>query len=57
MASSADRDLTLHRASPEQLTARLELRRSNAAQPHRNRKREMKRPGKGSRNNWKRDMA
>ncbi|AFU20702.1 hypothetical protein SEA_CHUPACABRA_78 [Mycobacterium phage Chupacabra] len=56
MASSADRDLTLHRASPEQLTARLELRRSNAAQPHRNRKREMKRPGKGQRKAWKREL-
>ncbi|ATN92213.1 hypothetical protein SEA_TIPSYTHETREX_84 [Mycobacterium phage TipsytheTRex] len=39
----------------DQLKARLELRRSNAAQPHRNRKREMKRPGKGNRNNWKRE--
>lgn len=57
MASSADRDLTLHKAAPAQLQARLELRRSNAAAPHRNRKREMKRPGKGTRNNWKRDMA
>ena len=39
-------------ATPEQLRARLELRRSNAAAPHRNRnrKREMKRPGKGKRN-------
>ncbi|QLF84463.1 hypothetical protein SEA_TOPANGA_71 [Mycobacterium phage Topanga] len=57
MASSADLRLTSHKASPEQLTARLELRRSNAAAPHRNRKREMKRPGKGSRNAWKRDEA
>ncbi|QNJ55886.1 hypothetical protein SEA_PAINTERBOY_84 [Mycobacterium phage PainterBoy] len=31
----------------DQLKARLELRRSNAAQPHRNRKREMKRPVQG----------
>ncbi|ATE84819.1 hypothetical protein OKCENTRAL2016_80 [Mycobacterium phage OKCentral2016] len=46
----------MHRASPEQLTARLELRRSNAAQPHRNRKREMKRPGKGQRKAWKREL-
>jgi hypothetical protein len=37
-------------ATPEQLRARLELRRSNAAAPHRNRKPEMKRPGKGNRN-------
>jgi hypothetical protein len=37
-------------ATPEQLRAWLELRRSNAAAPHRNRKREMKRPGKGNRN-------
>jgi hypothetical protein len=36
--------------------ARQELRRSNAAVPHRNRKREEKRPGKGSRNNWKREV-
>ena len=43
-------------AAPEQLRARLELRRSNAAQPHRNRKAELKRPGKGNRNNWKRDI-
>ncbi|AOT25448.1 hypothetical protein SEA_HEATHEN_84 [Mycobacterium phage Heathen] len=43
------------RAAPEQLRSRLELRRSSAAQPHRNRKREFKRPGKGNRNNWKRE--
>ncbi len=36
--------------------ARQELRRSNAAVPHRNRKREEKRPGKGSRNNWKKEV-
>lgn len=42
-------------AAPEQLTARLELRRSNAAVPHRNRRRELKRPGKGNRNVWKRE--
>ncbi|AMS01074.1 hypothetical protein SEA_ARCHERNM_80 [Mycobacterium phage ArcherNM] len=41
----------------EQVKARLELRRSNAATKHRNRKREMKRPGKGTRNNWKREQA
>lgn len=43
------------RASAEQLQARLGLRRSNAAQPHRNKKREAKRPGKGSRNKWKKE--
>ncbi|AHJ88727.1 hypothetical protein PBI_RHYNO_69 [Mycobacterium phage RhynO] len=56
MAPSRDIALTSHKASPEQLQARLELRRSNAAAPHRNRKREMKRPGKGSRNAWKREV-
>ena len=40
-------------ASPEQLRARLELRRSSAAQPHRNRKKEEKLPGKGNRRRWK----
>lgn len=40
-------------ASKEQLEARLALRRSNAAARHRNRKRELKRPGKGTRNAWK----
>ncbi|QHB38106.1 hypothetical protein KIY75_gp79 [Mycobacterium phage Noelle] len=43
------------RATPDQLQARLGLRQSNAAQPHRNRKREMKRPGKGHRKAWKRE--
>jgi len=43
-------------ASPEQMRNRLELRRSNAAQPHRNRKAEAKKPGKGNRNNWKREV-
>lgn len=57
MATSRDAALTSHKATSEQLTARLDLRRSNAAQPHRNRKREMKRPGKGTRNNWKRDQV
>ena len=37
----------------ERIRRRLELRRSNAAQPHRNRWREEKLPGKGNRNNWK----
>ncbi len=32
------------------LTRRLELRRSNAAVPHRNRDKERKLPGKGNRN-------
>ncbi|EKF22977.1 putative gp80 [Mycolicibacterium hassiacum DSM 44199] len=52
MASSAEPS----QASPEQLRARLELRRSNAAVPHRNRKREMKRPGKGNRKAWKKEV-
>lgn len=42
------------KASKEQLRARLELRRSGAAVPHRNRKREEKRPGKGNRRSWRR---
>ena len=40
-------------ATPEQLRARLELRRSNAARPHRNRKKELTNPGKGTRSAWK----
>ncbi|AOZ61325.1 hypothetical protein SEA_DARTHPHADER_85 [Mycobacterium phage DarthPhader] len=43
------------RVVSEQVKARLELRRSNAATRHRNKARELKRPGKGTRNNWKRD--
>lgn len=43
------------KASAEQLAARMGLRRSNAAQRHRNKKRESKRPGKGNRHNWKND--
>lgn len=43
-------------ATPEQLQARLGLRSSNAAAPHRNRKREETRPGKGNRNAWKREV-
>lgn len=43
-------------AAAEQLRARLELRRSNAARPHRNRRRELKRPGKGNRNAWRRAL-
>lgn len=44
-------------AAPEQLRARLGLRSSNAAQPHRNRKAELKKPGKGNRSNWKKEIA
>jgi hypothetical protein len=40
----------------ERLRARQELRRSNAAVPHRNRHRELTRPGKGNRSAWKRDV-
>lgn len=46
--------MTKTKASKEQLQARLDLRRSNAAQPHRNRRRELKRPGKGNRADWRR---
>jgi len=41
-------------ATNERLRARLELRRCNAAQPHRNLRRELTHPGKGNRHNWKR---
>jgi hypothetical protein len=44
------------RASADQLQSRLGLRSSNAAQPHANRKRAEKRPGKGNRNQWKRGL-
>lgn len=44
-------------ATVEQLQARLGLRRSNAARPHRNKKREAKRPGKGNRRDWKKEEA
>lgn len=44
------------KATVEQLQARLGLRRSNAAQPHRNKKRGAKRPGKRDRNKWKREI-
>jgi len=40
-------------ADRDQLRARLELRRSSAATPHRNRRREVTRPGKGNRRSWK----
>ncbi|ASZ75518.1 hypothetical protein KIW74_gp10 [Mycobacterium phage Kimona] len=43
------------KASPEQLQARLDLRRSNAARPHKNKARAAKRPGKGNRKAWKRE--
>lgn len=43
------------KAAAAQLRARLGLRQSNAAQPHRNKKREAMRPGKGNRSNWKRE--
>lgn len=45
------------KASVEQLQARLGLRRSNAARPHRNKKREVKRPGKSNRSDWKREVT
>lgn len=45
------------KAAPEQLRARLGLRSSNAAQPHRNRKAEAKKPGKGNRHNWKKEYT
>lgn len=40
--------------NPELVRRDQERRRSSAAQRHRNRKRELKRPGKGTRSNWKR---
>lgn len=43
--------------SPTAIQARLELRRSSAAQPHRNRARELKRPGKGTRSAWKKEVS
>jgi len=49
-------NLTVPKASHDQLQSRLGLRRSNAAAPHRNRKLEMKRPGKSNRNAWKREV-
>ncbi|QAY12967.1 hypothetical protein KIP54_gp26 [Mycobacterium phage JewelBug] len=42
----------MRRKLTEQVRARLELRRSSAAQKHRNRKRELKRPGKGPQADW-----
>lgn len=44
------------KATAEQLQARLGLRRSSAAQKHKNKKRALKRPGKGDRGEWKRDV-
>ena len=43
-------------ATKEQLQARLNLRSSNAAVPHRNRRKEQTNPGKGTRNQWKRSI-
>jgi hypothetical protein len=40
----------------EILRRRLELRRCNAAVRHRNRYREDKRPGKGNRQGWRKDL-
>ena len=42
-------------ANQDQLQSRLGLRSSSAAQPHKNKKRAAKRPGKGNRNAWKND--
>lgn len=44
------------KASVEQLQARLGLRRSNAARPHKNKHRAAKKPGKGNRSKWKREL-
>ena len=41
--------------NPELVRRDQERRRSSAAQRHRNRKRELKRPGKSNRNSWRRD--
>lgn len=42
------------KAHPEQLRARLELRRSNAASKHVNRRKQARKGvGKGGRNSWK----
>jgi hypothetical protein len=40
----------------EKAKRRQELRRSNAAVPHRNRRREVSNPGKGNRANWKKEV-
>lgn len=40
----------------EKLRVRLELRRSSAAQRHKNKARAEKRPGKGNRNKWKKEL-
>ncbi|QIG58174.1 hypothetical protein SEA_SKOG_22 [Gordonia phage Skog] len=46
-----------HAVTSDRLQARLELRRSNAAQPHVNRHRQARKgQGKGGRNSWKRDL-
>ena len=38
LMSQSDKFIRSDKATPEQLRARLELRRSNAAQPHKNKK-------------------
>lgn len=43
-------------ATAEQLQARLGLRSSSAAARHKNKKAAEKHPGKGNRNNWKREL-
>ena len=43
-------------ATPEQIRVDQERRRSSAASRHTNRKRAAKRPGKGNRNAWRRDV-
>lgn len=49
--------ITTTAAAPEQLRARLELRRSNAASKHVNRAKQAKKGlGKGGRNAWKRGL-
>lgn len=48
---------TATRAHPEQLRARLELRRSSAASKHVNRRKQAQKGiGKGGRSSWKRDI-
>jgi hypothetical protein len=47
---------TRFKATAEQLQARLGLRRSNAARPHKNKKKEVKHPGKGNRKNWRKEL-
>ena len=42
--------------SPELVRRDQERRRSSVSQRHRNRKRELKRPGKGNRHAWKKEV-